>query len=244
MKDLTIIVPIYNEEKGIGQLESEFQTYFESSAMNPQVLLVDDGSTDGSLDKIKDLCRKNSRFHFISFERNSGLSAAILAGFNHAKSDWLGYIDADLQTKPIDFLRFEPYLEDYDLVMGERIGRKDSSVKKFTSKFANWFRDSMLHDGVKDSGCPLKIIKKEYAGTLPYFSGMHRFIPALVLMCGGKVKEIQISHFPREMGKSKFNFLNRSIGPLIDTFGVRWMRKRMISYRIGSSDLKNNTQIQ
>ena len=137
---------------------------------------------------------------------------------------------------PIDFLKFEPYLATHDLVLGHRVGRKDSLVKKLTSRFANWFRDSMLHDGVKDSGCPLKIIKKEYAVTLPHFSGMHRFIPALVQMRGGKVKELPITHYSRESGKSKFNFLNRSIGPIVDTFGVRWLMKRKITYKIQSSD--------
>ena len=235
-KELTIIVPIYNEVDRIDMLESEFQLFFEKSSMNPQVLLVDDGSTDGSLDTIKKLCKTNTRFHFISFDQNRGLSAAILAGFHYAKTDWLGYIDADLQTKPIDFLKFEDYLNSFDLVLGARMGRKDSSVKKLTSRFANWFRDSLLHDGVKDSGCPLKIIRRESALALPYFSGVHRFIPALILMQGGKVKEIPIAHFPRENGKSKFNFLNRSIGPIVDTFGVRWMMKRKINYQIQSSD--------
>lgn len=236
MRKLTIIVPIYNEEKGIANLAGEFQSYFEKSSMNPEVLLVDDGSTDGSLDEIKELCRNNKRFHFISFDHNRGLSAAIFAGFNHAKTDWLGYIDADLQTKPIDFLKFEAFLDTYDLVLGARVGRKDSPVKKVTSRFANWFRDSMLHDGVKDSGCPLKIIRREYALALPYFSGAHRFIPALILMQGGKVKEIPIAHYPRENGKSKFNFFNRSIGPIVDTFGVRWMMKRKINVHIKDSD--------
>jgi len=236
MKELTIIVPIYNEVDGIDMLESEFLRYFEKSSLNPQVLLVDDGSTDGSLVKIKKLCQSNSRFHYISFDRNQGLSAAILAGFKYATSDWVGYIDADLQTKPIDFFRFEPFMDTFDLVLGARIGRKDSSVKKLTSQFANWFRDSMLHDGVKDSGCPLKIIRREYALALPHFSGVHRFIPALILMQGGKVKEIPIAHFPRENGKSKFNFLNRSLGPVVDTFGVRWMMKRKINYQIQNSE--------
>jgi glycosyltransferase involved in cell wall biosynthesis len=236
MKELTIIVPIYNEVDGIDMLEREFQPYFEKSTMNPQVLLVDDGSTDGSLAKIRKLCQSSPKFDYISFDRNRGLSAAILAGFKYAKTDWLGYIDADLQTRPTDFLKFEDYLDSFDLVLGQRMGRKDSSVKKLTSRFANWFRDSMLHDGVKDSGCPLKIIRREYALALPHFSGVHRFIPALILMQGGKVKEIPIAHFSRENGKSKFNFLNRSLGPVVDTFGVRWMMKRKINHQIQNSE--------
>jgi dolichol-phosphate mannosyltransferase len=241
MKELTIIVPIYTEVDGIDMLESEFLRYFDKSALNPQVLLVDDGSTDGSLAKIKKLCQSNLKFHYISFDRNRGLSAAMLAGFKYANSEWVGYIDADLQTKPIDFLSFEPFMNTFDLILGLRMGRKDSEVKKLISRFANWFRDSMLHDGVKDSGCPLKILKREYAAALPYFSGAHRFLPALVLMQGGKVKEIPTAHFSRENGKSKFNFLNRSIGPLVDTFGVRWMIKRKIKYQIQSSDRVSKT---
>ncbi len=240
MPEICIIVPVFNEEDAILGLPEAFSPFFDSSPFKIQVLLVNDGSTDKSLDRIREVCSKEVRFQFISFDRNYGLSSAIKAGFDQARTEWVGYIDADLQTSPMDFLKFDPYLESFDLVMGNRTGsRKDTFVKRFSSKFANWFRDSLLHDEVQDSGCPLKILRREMAVSLPFFKGMHRFIPALVLMRGGKVMEIPVEHFDRTTGKSKFNLWNRLLSPLVDTLAVRWMIKRNINYKIASSDLVN-----
>ncbi|MDF2158505.1 glycosyltransferase family 2 protein [Algoriphagus sp. CAU 1675] len=245
MAAICIIIPVYNEEEAIPGLLDAFIPYFKETTLEAQVLVVNDGSKDSSLDRIRELCRQDSRFHYISFESNRGLSSAIKAGFDEAKTDWVGYIDADLQTSPMDFLKFEPYLDSYDLVMGNRAAnRKDTLMKRFSSRFANWFRDSLLHDGVHDSGCPLKILRRDLAVSLPFFVGMHRFIPALVLMKGGKLIEIQVSHFPRTTGKSKFNLWNRLLSPLMDTLAVRWMMKRNISYRIESSDNPLHNQEQ
>lgn len=238
MESICIIVPIYNEEEAIPKFPQEFSEYFELTTLNPSVLLVDDGSRDRSLDLIEKLCLEDSRFHYLSLEKNSGLSSAIKAGFDCARTDWVGYIDADLQTKPKDLLKFESYLNEFDLVLGDRsASRKDSLVKKLSSKVANSFRDFMLHDGVNDSGCPLKILRRDVAISLPFFKGMHRFIPALVLMKGGKIKQVPVTHFPRVTGKSKFHLWNRLFTPLQDTFAVWWMSKRKISYKIASSDL-------
>ncbi len=232
MSTISIVIPIFNEEAAIGFLEKAFYPFFEGSRLEVTVLLVNDGSTDNSLERIQKLCAKDRRFQFISFDRNYGLSAAIRAGFEYSKTEWVGYIDADLQTDPTDFVKFEPFLDSFDLVMGSRTERKDKFVKRLSSRFANWFRDSLLHDGVQDSGCPLKIIQREMAVSLPFFKGSHRFIPALVLMKDGKIKEIPVSHFPRMTGKSKFNVWNRLLGPLVDTIAVRWMMKRTIRYQI------------
>ncbi len=232
MESISVVVPIFNEEDAIFSLHDAFTPYFENSKYEVIVLLVNDGSTDSSLERIKELCAKDDHFRFISFDQNYGLSAAIKAGFDHSKTDWVGYIDADLQTDPSDFLKFEPFLDSFDLVMGSRTERKDNLVKRLSSRFANWFRDSLLHDGVQDSGCPLKIIRREMAAKLPFFKGSHRFIPALVLMKVGTIKEIPVSHFSRTTGVSKFNVWNRLIGPFVDTIAVRWMMKREIQYQI------------
>lgn len=232
MVDLTIIVPVYNEEAGITRIEEDFQSFFSSTKLRSKVLLVDDGSTDCSLEHIRSLCERNPQFEYISIVQNRGLSAALKAGFDHAKSKWIGYIDADLQTSPTDFLLFEPYIEDFDLVMGDRVDRKDNLTKRLTSKLANGFRSWLLDDGVRDSGCPLKIMKSEMAQSLPFFKGMHRFIPALVQIMGGRVKQLPVRHFPRVTGYSKFNFRNRFWGPIADTLAIHWMKSRIIRYQI------------
>lgn len=244
MASITIVIPVYNEVAGISAIVEAFDPYFKETNLDAKVLFVNDGSTDNSLIEIEKACQSDKRFEFISFEKNEGLSAAIKAGFDYSKTDWVGYIDADLQTDPMDFITYEPFLADYDLVTGKRINRKDSFVKNLSSSFANWFRDSLLHDHVSDSGCPLKIIKKEMAASLPFFKGMHRFIPALVLMRGGSIKELPVSHFPRKTGKSKFNLWNRLLTPFLDTLAVRWMMKRKIEYKVNCSQSNSSlTQI-
>ncbi len=236
MASITIVIPVYNEEAGISAIVEAFGPYFKSTSLNAKVLFVNDGSTDQSLQEIEKVCLLNVHFEFISFEKNAGLSAAIKAGFDYSQSDWVGYIDADLQTDPMDFLSYEAFLGEFDLITGKRVNRKDSFVKNLSSSFANWFRDSLLHDHVSDSGCPLKIIRKDLAVSLPFFKGMHRFIPALVLMQGGKLKELPVSHFPRVTGKSKFHLWNRLLSPFLDTLAVRWMMKRKIDYKIRSTN--------
>ncbi|MEG2276876.1 MAG: dolichol-phosphate mannosyltransferase, partial [Odoribacter sp.] len=123
-----------------------------------------------------------------------------------------------------------------EMVTGIRMGRKDSFIKNISSKIANNFRRSMTHDGVQDTGCPLKILRTEYAKRIPFFTGMHRFLPALIELQQGKVKQIPVHHFQRIAGKSKYNLANRLIGPFKDCFAYRWMKKRYINYKIAETN--------
>ena len=232
---LTVVIPIFNEAEGIYRVLPAFEDYIKQSKFEVKLLLVNDGSTDNSLAEIKKISTWNEGVNYISFDKNAGLSAAIRAGFEHATTEWVGYIDADLQTDPIDFLKLEKMVPEYDLVTGKREGRKDSKVKNMSSTFANWFRDSMLHDGVQDSGCPLKIMNRTMALNMPFFKGMHRFFPALALIQGKKIIEIPVSHYPRITGKSKFNLWNRLLSPLQDTIALRWLGKRQVKYKISEN---------
>ncbi|OOG76469.1 glycosyltransferase family 2 protein [Algoriphagus sp. A40] len=240
---ITIVIPVFNEEEGIARLLPAFEAYINSSKFEVNLLFVNDGSTDNSLNEIKKLAALHDYVGYISFEKNAGLSAAIWAGFEKSTTQWVGYIDADLQTDPIDFLKLEAMLPAYDFVTGRREGRKDSTVKKMSSTFANWFRDSMLHDGVHDSGCPLKIMSRSVAMDMPFFKGMHRFFPALALIQGKKVKEIPVKHFPRITGKSKFNLWNRLLSPLQDTLALRWMMNRQSVYTISENSVKGQKAV-
>lgn len=239
---ITVVIPIYNEEDGIKSILPAFTAYFERSKFDVQLLLVNDGSTDDSLVAIKELASQSDKVHYISFKKNAGLSAAIRAGIVSANTEWVGYIDADLQTDPIDFLKLEAFLGEFDLVTGWREGRKDSVVKNMSSSFANWFRDSLLHDGVQDSGCPLKIMRRSVALEMPFFKGMHRFFPALVQLQNKKVKEVPVTHFPRVTGQSKFNVWNRLLSPFMDTMAVRWLKKRQTPFEIGENSLNSNNK--
>lgn len=237
---ITVIIPVFNEEEGIPRILPAFEGYMLQSKFEVRLLLVNDGSTDNSLAEIKKISAVHERIDFLSFEKNSGLSAAIIAGIKEARTEWVGYIDADLQTDPMDFLKLEAFVPEYDLVTGRREGRKDSKVKNMSSAFANWFRDSMLHDGVQDSGCPLKIMRRSMAMDMPFFKGMHRFFPALTLIQGKKIMEIPVSHFPRITGKSKFNVWNRLLSPLQDTIAVRWLRKRQVPVKITQNSMSKH----
>lgn len=233
----TIVVPVFNEEGNILRLENELTHFLKIAKIPSCVLFVNDGSKDKSGELIKESCKRNSNLFFIELTRNGGLSAALKAGIDYTQSKYIGYIDADLQTSPEDFNLLLEYIIDYQLVMGIRSGRKDSFVKNISSRIANDFRRFMTHDGVEDTGCPLKILHTEYAKRIPFFTGMHRFLPALIQLQNGRVRQIPVRHFKRMAGKSKYNLTNRLIGPLKDCFVYRWMKKRYINYEISENNL-------
>ena len=230
--DLTIIIPVYNEEENLARVEKELCAFLNNCKIKSSVLFVNDGSDDNSQQMIETICSNNFGFSFICFEHNHGLSAAIKAGFDHATTSLVGYMDADLQTTPADFELLLNELEDCDLVTGVRAQRKDSFVKRMSSKIANKIRRTFTHDGMDDTGCPLKIIRTEAAKKIPMFNGLHRFLPAMILLQGGKIKQLPVKHFPRIAGKAKFGLADRLIGPLADCFAYLWMKKKYISYDV------------
>ena len=146
-------------------------------------------------------------------------------------------MDADMQTTPEDLNLLLKDIEDYELVMGIRANRKDTFFKKIQSRIANGFRRMMTNDGVQDTGCPLKIMHTEYAKRIPFFTGMHRFLPALILLQNGKVKQVPVRHFPRTAGVSKYHLWNRLVSPFMDCFAYRWMKKRYINYNVAESNI-------
>lgn len=236
--ELTIIIPVFNEEDNLQNLEERLSAFLPECSRKACVLFVDDGSKDGSLLKIKDVCSRHQDFMYISFEKNAGLSTALKAGFDYSESELVGYIDADLQTAPEDFNLLLKDIGDYSMVIGIREGRKDSWFKSLQSKVANGFRRMMTHDGATDTGCPLKVFHTDVAKGFPMFKGMHRFFPALVLLReGGCYKQVPVRHFPRIAGKSKFHLGNRFWGPLADCFAYRWMRTRYPVYKIADNNI-------
>lgn len=228
----TIIVPVYNEEDNLLRVEKELLDYLKIAKFPTKILFVNDGSGDNSQVLIEEICSRNKSFRFICFKENKGLSAAIKAGFDHVETELVGYIDSDLQTSPKDFNLLLNEIEDYELVTGVRINRKDSFVKNMSSKIANGIRRSFTHDGMDDTGCPLKVIKTEYAKRIPMFKGLHRFLPAMVLLQKGKIKQVPVQHFPRVAGKGNYGLWNRLLGPLMDCFAYLWMKKKYINYEV------------
>lgn len=228
----TIVVPVYNEEDNLLRVETELLAYTKIATKSTKILFVNDGSKDKSQTLIEDICNRNPEFSFITFKENCGLSAAVKAGFDYTETELVGYIDSDLQTAPSDFNLLLEHIGTYDLVTGVRANRKDSFVKNMSSKIANGIRRSFTHDGMDDTGCPLKVIKTDFAKRIPMFRGLHRFLPAMILLQNGTIKQIPVQHFPRVAGEAKFGVWNRLIGPLMDCFAYLWMKKKYINYTV------------
>lgn len=232
MSEFTIIVPVYNEELNLERVEKELVSYLKIAKKETSILFVNDGSTDTSQQLIEDICYRNKNFSFINFKENKGLSAALKAGFDTVEAPLLGYIDSDLQTSPNDFNILLDQMENYDLVTGIRTHRNDSYIKNLSSKVSNKIRNAFTHDGMEDTCCPLKVIKTESAKNIPMFKGLHRFLPAMVLLQKGTVLQVPIQHFPRIAGEAKFGIRNRLLGPITDCFAFLWMKKKYINYEV------------
>ncbi len=237
-RTFTILVPVYNEEDNLFRVELELTKYLKICPLKANILFINDGSSDNSQKLIEDICQANPLFSFIEFKENRGLSAAIKAGFDHVNSDLVGYIDSDLQTSPADFNLLLDEIDEFDLVTGVRSNRKDSFVKNISSTIANKIRRTFTHDGMDDTGCPLKIIKTDQAKKIPMFNGLHRFLPAMILLQNGKIKQVPIQHFPRIAGEAKYHLWNRLFGPLVDCFAYLWMKKKYINYNIQNTSEK------
>ena len=228
----TILVPIYNEEGNIPAIEKAFEEYLPACPLKGCVLMVDDCSSDQSLAKIREVCSRHDDFFYLAHKSNCGLSAVMRTAQEYIESEWMGYIDADLQTDPADFSLLLEHIGEYPMVTGIRRTREDGFRKKFQSKVGNGFRRIMTGDGATDTGCPLKVIRSDVFRRMPLFEGMHRFLPALALLQEGVTyKEIQVTHRPRTAGVSKFNMWNRLRG-FRDCFFYRRIRRNYLDPRI------------
>ena len=224
---VSVIVPLYNEEENVPILQAELSAALGSTA--PEIIFVDDGSTDGTRARLSD----GPNVRLLRFEKNAGQSAAMFAGANAARGAIVVLIDGDLQNDPADIPRLLREVErGADLVCGYRARRKDTLVKRLTSWIANFVRSRFTKDGVRDTGCTLKAMRRECVRTLIPFKGMHRFIPALVKGAGYRLVEIPVNHRARKFGTSKYGLGNRAVRATVDMFGVRWLLSRQLRYRI------------
>lgn len=228
----TIIVPVYNEIESLPRLFEYLGDYLKKASKKSCVLLVDDGSNDGSANAIEKFCLENPDFKCLIFDKNYGKGAALKAAFDYTETPLLGYLDADLQTHPEDFELLFPYIQEFGLVTGWRKNRKDTLVKRISSKTGNAVRIFFTKDNIHDTGCPLKILYTEDAKKIPLFKGLQRFLPAMILLQDKPIKEVVINHYPREAGTSKYNFKNRFLGPLVDCFAYVWIKKSYIDYNL------------
>ena len=224
---LSVVVPLYNEEANVLILQEELRAAL--TGLDYEIIFVDDGSVDRTAERIE----AAGNIRLIRFEKNSGQSAAIYAGLTTARGETLVIIDGDLQNDPADIPKLLAEIaRGADLVCGYRLKRRDTLVKSATSRIANAVRSRYTKDGVRDTGCTLKAIRRECVSTLLPFKGMHRFIPALVKAAGYRLVEVPVNHRPRRFGQSKYGLGNRALRATIDMFGVRWLLSRRLNYKI------------
>jgi dolichol-phosphate mannosyltransferase len=224
---VSVIVPLFNEEENMSILQSELKAAL--AGIDHEMIFVDDGSIDRTLERIE--TAPNVRV--IRFEKNTGQSAAIYAGLQAAHGAIAVLIDGDLQNDPTDIPRLLAEIDrGADLVCGYRARRKDTLLKRLTSRIANFVRSRFTKDYVRDTGCTLKAMRRDCVSALLPFKGMHRFIPALVKGAGYRLVEIPVNHRPRRFGQSKYGLGNRALRATIDMFGVRWLLSRRFNYKI------------
>ena len=224
---ISVIVPVYNEEENVPILQAELRAALRG--VDHEFIFVDDGSADRTVERIE--AAPNLRV--IRFEKNAGQSAAIYAGLHAARGAILVLIDGDLQNDPADIPKLVSEVSHgADLVCGYRAQRRDTRVKRITSRIANAVRSRYTKDGVRDTGCTLKAMRRECISALVPFKGMHRFIPALIKDAGYRLVEIPVNHRPRRFGQTKYGLGNRVVRATIDMFGVRWLLSRRLNYKI------------
>jgi len=224
---VSVVIPLYNEQDNIAALQSELHAALKG--LSYEIVFVDDGSKDETVQRVE--TRPDVRL--LVFEKNAGQSAAMYAGIHAARGEVIALLDGDLQNDPADIpLLLEEINKGADLVCGYRAKRKDTVVKQITSRVANFVRSRFTKDGVRDTGCTLKAMRRECRDALVLFYGMHRFIPALVKGAGYRIVEIPVNHRPRTAGVSKYGLGNRAIKATVDMFGVRWLLSRQVKYRV------------
>ena len=222
--ELSVVIPIYNEEENVQALYEELKEVLESIGRSWEVIFVDDGSSDRSLELLEGIARKDDHVVVVSFRRNFGQTAAMAAGFDYACGEIIITMDGDLQNDPHDIPKFlEKMDEGYDLVSGWRYDRQDAFIsRKLPSMIANRIISTVTGVHLHDYGCTLKTFRKEITRGIRLYGEMHRFIPAIASGMGSRIAEVKVNHRPRRFGTSKYG-ISRTIRVILDLMTVKFL---------------------
>ena len=232
--DLSVVFPVFNEEENLPILLGEIAAALHGSPWSWEVISIDDGSSDGSLQVLRNLQGQYPSLRIITFEKNSGQTAALDAGWRAARGTFVVSLDADLQNDPADIPPMMRRLQETgnDMVIGVRVNRHDTWSRRMQSKIGNGVRNWITRDRITDTGCSLKLVRRQAVEGLQLYTGMHRFLPTLVRLQGYTVMEMPVNHRARKFGVSKYGAMNRAFRGLADCLAVRWMSKRILRYRV------------
>lgn len=228
----SVVIPVYNERESLVPLAAGIRETLEPLGKGFEIIFVDDGSQDGSQEILRALHEEDPRITYLRLDQNYGQSTALWAGLKEAAGQIIITMDGDLQNDPHDIPLLIGRLDQCDAATGWRYKRRDPWLKRISTKVANSVRDVVTMEQVRDTACGFKAFKRECLFAIVPFDGMHRFIPTLLRMKGFRVCEVPIPHHPRKHGKSKYNIRNRLLRGLVDMWGVRWLKKRRISYEV------------
>jgi len=217
---LSIIVPFFNEEENVAELLREIRQACPAA----EIVAVDDGSTDATLAKL----RAEPGIEVVALAYNCGQSAALYAGLHHSTGELCVMLDGDGQNDPADIPALVAALASADVACGYRLHRQDTWNRRIASRLANKIRRAFLHDGIRDTGCSLKAMRREHVRFLVPFNGMHRFLPALLKNAGLSIVEVPVNHRPRLRGVSKYTIGGRALRGLRDLTGVSWLLTRQL----------------
>lgn len=227
---LSVVVPVRNEEENVPPLVERLVAVLTGWPGGAEILFVDDGSTDSTLELLRRAQADFPQIRVAHFKRNLGQTAALAAGFRLAQGEALVTLDGDLQNDPAEIPRLAGMLKDWDVVCGVRVRRHDRLWKRFSSRIANGFRNWATGDNIVDTGCTLKAYRRDAVAGMELYQGMHRFLPTLLKMRGCRVTQVPVSHHPRLAGKTKYGTWDRLTKGLADVWAVRWMQKNRIEY--------------
>lgn len=234
MVDVSVVIPVYNEEENLPLLWPELRGVLESMGITFEVIFVDDGSRDRSAELIRAMRESDPRVRLVRLKVNAGETAATDAGFKAARGQRVVTMDADLQNDPHDIPGLVQRLDQWDAVTGWRVGRGDgdSVVRRVSSHVANVVRNWLSEESIHDSGCTFRAFRRECLRGLVLYRGFHRFIPTLLRMRGYRVVEVPVRNRARRFGQSKYGVLNRAFVGFVDLLAVRWMKDRLLRYEV------------
>lgn len=222
--EISVVIPVCNEFDNVGPLAREIVAALTGREF--EIIFVDDGSTDDTAAAVRALREDIPEVRLLRHSFRSGQSAAVCSGVRYARAEWIATLDGDGQNDPADIPKLFEVRHSAELVMGNRVQRRDTWLRHLQSRVANGVRGRLLGDGTPDTGCGIKVMRRDVFLDLPRFDHMHRFLPALFLRAGARVVSVPVAHRPRERGTSKYGLFDRLWVGIVDIFGVMWLRRR------------------